>query len=50
MQKHVKSCNVMNNGEILNIHDSVNIHIKRVAIKTFTWANKEEYDLKIMES
>ena len=26
-----------------DIHDSVNIDISRVAINTFTWANKEEY-------
>ncbi len=26
-----------------SIHDSVNIHISRIAINTFTWANKEEY-------
>ena len=41
----LKSCNSINkwidSGQ--NIHDSVNIHISRVAINTFTWANKEEY-------
>ena len=26
-----------------DIHDYVNIHISRIAINTFTWANKEEY-------
>ena len=26
-----------------DIHDSVNIDISRIAINTFTWANKEEY-------
>ena len=41
----LKSCNVINKwiDSIQNIHDSVNIHISRVAINTFTWANKEEY-------
>ena len=26
-----------------DLHDSVNIHISRIAINTFSWANKEEY-------
>lgn len=41
----LKSCNSINKwiDSNQNIHDSVNIHISRVAINTFTWANKEEY-------
>ena len=41
----LKSCNSINKwiDSSQNIHDSVNIHISRVAINTFTWANKEEY-------
>ena len=41
----LKSCNSVNKWIESNqdIHDSVNIHISRVAINTFTWANKEEY-------
>ena len=41
----LKSCNSINKwiDSNHNIHDSVNIHISRVAINTFTWANKEEY-------